>query len=93
MDTGGWFLVDDLLDKANRHIYTRSRGRPTMDLRELATLASDGTEDLSKLQWELSVLIRRSSRPGVIFWQRIVRSLASGQSWDTRQRVFSRMIA
>ena len=46
MDTGGWFLVDDLLDKPNRLIYARSRSRPTMDLHELATLASDGTEDL-----------------------------------------------
>ena len=46
MDTGGWFLIDDLLDKANRHIFTRSRGRPMMDLHELATLAPDGTEDI-----------------------------------------------
>ena len=73
MDTGGWFLIDDLLDKANRYVFSRSRGRSTMGLHELATLASDGAEDLSKLRWQFSVLIRRSSKPCVTLWQRIVK--------------------
>ena len=44
-----------------------------MDLHELAMLASDGTDDLSRLRLQLSVLLRRTARPGVAFWQRIVK--------------------
>ena len=73
MDTGGWFLIEDLLDKVNRNVCSRSRASSTMDLHELAMLASDGTENLSRLRLQLSVLLRRTARPGVTCWQRIVK--------------------
>ena len=60
MDIGGWFLVDDFLDKVNRHVLAhRSRVRSAMRIEELARIASDGTEDLTKLRWQFSVRIRK----------------------------------
>ena len=60
VDIGGWFLVDDFLDKVNRHVLAhRSRVRSAMRIEELARIASDGTEDLTKLRWQFSVRIRK----------------------------------
>ena len=74
MDSGGWFVIDELPDKANRYVYSvDSRIRSTMTLSEVASLASDGTEDLSKLRWPFCVSLKRSARPGVYFCQRIVK--------------------
>ena len=74
MDTGGWFLVGDFLDKVNRHVVAhRSRVRSAMTLAELARIASDGTEDLTKMRWQFSVMIRKGPRPRASFRQRIVK--------------------
>ena len=74
MDTGGWFLVDEFLDKINRHVFAhRSRVRSAMTLEALVRIASDGTEDLTKMRWQFSVLLRRDPRPRASFWQRIIK--------------------
>ena len=58
-------MVDEQLDKANRYVYTYgSRVRSAMKIDEMARIASDGTEDLSKMRWQFSVLIKRHARLG-----------------------------
>ena len=42
MDSGGWFVIDELLDKIHRYVFG-SRTRPALTLKRLVTLASDGT--------------------------------------------------
>lgn len=62
MDSGGWFLIEELLRQVNQYIYPEfSRARPPITTSELALLASDGTENLTKTRWQLSVLMRSSS--------------------------------
>ena len=59
MDSGGWFLIDDFLNLVSRHIYPELRpGTPPLSVSQLAHLASDGTEDLTKTRWQFSVLVR-----------------------------------
>ena len=73
MDSGGWLLVDELLKKINRYVFC-SRTRPALSLRELATLASDGTEQLTNIRWQFSMLImKRSTRRTGIIWERVVK--------------------
>ena len=75
MDSGGWFILDELLDKANRHIFVHHRHtRTAMTVDELASLASDGTEDITKIRWQFSVLLKKvGNGPSDTWWQRIVR--------------------
>ena len=60
MDCGGWFVIDELMDKINRYVFG-SRTRPALTLKELATLASDGAEQLTKLRWQFSMIVRKKS--------------------------------
>ena len=70
---GGGFR-SGFLDKVNTHVFAhRSRVRSAMRIEELARIASDGTEDLTKLRWQFSVMIRKVPRPRASFWQRIAR--------------------
>ena len=75
MDSGGWFLIDDFLSLVNIYIYPElRRGTPPMTISQLAQLASDGTEDLTKTRWQFSVLIRTSQgQRGETWWERIVK--------------------
>ena len=78
MDTGGWFVVDDILAKSNRYIFAQySRARSAMRLDEMARRASDGTEDLTKMRWQFSVMIKRLVRHGSSLWQRIVKGFGA----------------
>ena len=73
MGSGGWFLVDDILDKANRRVFAYyRRARSPMKIPEMARIASDGTEDLSTMRWQFSVLIKKRVRLGTTLWARIV---------------------
>ena len=75
MDSGWWFLIQELLGKVNRYIYPElSRARPPMYIRELALIASDGTEDLTRLRWQFGVLLRTISEwRHSTWWDRVVR--------------------
>ena len=44
-----------------------------MRIEEMARIASDGTEDLHKMRWQFSIMIKKHSRPRASFWQRIVK--------------------
>ena len=67
-------MIDELLDKANRYVYTHgSRVRSAMKVDEMARIASDGTEDLSKMRWQFGVMIKKHARYGASLWQRIVK--------------------
>ena len=67
-------MVDEILDKANRYVYTYgSRVRSAMKVDEMARIVSDGAEDLSKMQWQFSVLIKGRARYGALIRQRIVK--------------------
>ena len=58
-------VVDDMLDKANRHIFAYyRRARSSMRLLDMARIASDGTEDLTKMRWRFSVMIKKHVRVG-----------------------------
>ena len=72
--------MEDLLNQASRFIYPElRRGLPLITLLELARLASDGTEDLTKTRWQFSVIVRCASGKRhealchrvVIFWDKI----------------------
>ena len=75
MDSGGWFIIDDFLDNVNRFIYPElRRDRPPMTLGNLAQLASDGTEDLTKTRRQFSVLIRTGLvKRGATWWEIVVK--------------------
>ena len=50
------------------------RDRPPVALWELAQLASDGTEDLTKTRWQFSVLMRSvSGQRNETWWRRVVK--------------------
>jgi hypothetical protein len=74
MDSGGWFLIDEFLNVVNRYVYPELR-QDTLPLTvsQLAYLASDGTEDMTKMRWQFSVLVRtsRGGRRGETWWDRI----------------------
>ena len=59
MDTEGWFLIGELLGKANRYVYAHgSRVRSAMRVDDMARIAPDGTEQLTKMRWQFSVISR-----------------------------------
>ena len=94
MGSGGWFLLDEFLILVSRYIYPElRRGTPPMTVAQLAQLASDGTEDLTKTRWQFNVLIQTSQgKRGETWWERIVKVLAVEQSWDTRRLASWNMI-
>ena len=50
MDFGVRFLLGVMLDKANRYVFSQhSSTRTEVTINEIAELASDGAEDLSKI--------------------------------------------
>ena len=74
MDSGGWFLIDDFLNVVNRYVYPELRqDTPPLSVSQLAYLASDGTEDMTKMRWQFSVLVRtsRGGRRNETWWDRI----------------------
>ena len=74
MDSVGWFLVDDILDKANRHIFAYyRRARSSMQVPEMARIASDGTEDITRMRWQFSVMIKKHVRFGTTLWECIAK--------------------
>ena len=75
MDSGGWFIIDVFLTRVNRYIYPElRRDSPPMTIAHLAQLASDGTEDLTKTRWQLSVFIRTGlGKRGATWWAIIVK--------------------
>jgi len=61
MDSGEWFFIDDFLNVVNRYVYPELRqDTPPLSVSQLAYLASDGTEDMTKMRWQFSVLVRTS---------------------------------
>ena len=69
---GSWWTTS--CDKANRYIFAYyRRARPSMKTPELARIASDGTEDLTKIRWPFSVMIKKHVRVGTTLWERIVK--------------------
>ncbi|MFM7985076.1 MAG: RNA 2'-phosphotransferase, partial [Candidatus Fonsibacter sp.] len=72
IDTGGWFRVEDILHAFNTYVkpsFRRIR-LPNLNVTDLVTIASGGTEDGSKLRWQFSVLLNHKSK-GDVFWQRV----------------------
>ena len=62
-----------------------------MTVAQLAQLASDGTEDLTKTRWQFSVLIRTSrGTRGETWWERIVKVFGTravvGHTWGPQFR-------
>ena len=66
---------DEFLNLVNRYIYPElRRGTPPMTVAQLAQLASDGTEDFTKMRWQFTVLIRTGhGKRGETWWGRIVK--------------------
>ena len=58
MDSGTWFILDEFLDKVNRHVFAHhgSRTRTAMTVKEIAELASSGADDLTKIPWHRLVV-------------------------------------
>ena len=44
-----------------------------MKVGEMAGIASDGTEDLTKMRWQFSMMSKKHARYGASLWQRIVQ--------------------
>ena len=44
-----------------------------MKLIEMARIASDGAEDLTKMRWQFSVMIKKHVRVGATLWEHIVK--------------------
>ena len=67
--------MNEFLLQVNRFIYPElRRSHPQLTLVELARLASDGTEDLTKTRWQFSVLMRcTSERRNETWWHRVVK--------------------
>jgi hypothetical protein len=74
MDSGGWCFIEEFLDRVNRFIYPELRlDHPSMTLADLARLASDGTEDLTKTRWQFSVLMRTGAgKRNETWWNKLV---------------------
>jgi hypothetical protein len=73
VDSGGWFLIDEFLAAVSRYVYPELRqDTPPLTISQLAQLASDGTEDLTKTRWQFSILVRtgRGQRCET-WWERI----------------------
>ncbi|MFM7980325.1 MAG: hypothetical protein ACKPKO_13515, partial [Candidatus Fonsibacter sp.] len=54
IDTGGWFMVIDVINAFNRHVRgsgSRRARMPYLSLEYLANVAPSGTEDKTKLRW------------------------------------------
>ena len=68
-------MVDEFLTVVNIYVYPELRqDTPPLTIPQLAQLASDGTEDLTKTRWQFSVLVRTGrGKRGETWWERIRR--------------------
>ncbi|MFM7982408.1 MAG: hypothetical protein ACKPKO_24115, partial [Candidatus Fonsibacter sp.] len=75
VDTGGWFLVNDVVGAFNEFVRNTTHRRtrlPEWTLAKLVQLASEGTEDSSKLLWQFCVwLIKQLAGRRLSFFHRI----------------------
>lgn len=78
MDTGGWLLISEFLNALNSYVFAwrRRNNLPPLSIKDMAMPASDGTEGLTKLCWQFSVVIRSAApRRNTPFYECIVRTL------------------
>ena len=62
---GGWFYLEVFAWNLYDHVFLgQSRARPTLALRDLVPLASDGSDyDVTKLLWQFSVQMSMDKGP------------------------------
>ena len=65
-------MIDEFLTVVNRYVYPELRqDTPPLTISQLAQLASDGTEDMTKTRWPFSVLISAGrGKRGETWWDR-----------------------
>ncbi|MFM7982953.1 MAG: hypothetical protein ACKPKO_26875, partial [Candidatus Fonsibacter sp.] len=73
IDTGGWYMVDEVIHAVNEYTRTSRRVRlPLIDIAYLAKIASSGTEDKTKLRWQFCVrLLKKPPHSNATFLERI----------------------
>ncbi|MFM7979268.1 MAG: hypothetical protein ACKPKO_08125, partial [Candidatus Fonsibacter sp.] len=75
IDTGGWFMVIDVINAFNRYVRGSGSRRvrlPYLSLDYLVDIASNGTEEETKLRWQFCVrLQKRPSHSNASFSERI----------------------
>ena len=76
MDIGGWLSIVDVLVAINTYVFgwRRWSNLPLLTIKGLAVLASDGTEDITQLRWQFSVIFQTTpTHRGCTLYERIVR--------------------